>query len=288
MDFKYLSYFIEIVEQGNISKAAEKLRMAQPPLSQLLKKIEEEVGATLIERYRKKWELTESGKLFYDYAVQTLNEFDYVKLQIEEVQGGTHGQIHIGVGSSCMDLFLTTFAAFTIEFPHIQVVLTTGTSEQIKKQLENRAIDLAFILKPEQTKLFEIKVLAEQNSFAMIPKSWKWQKDSVTLADFHQQPFIMLSSMKEFQLAEQLQHQFLVKQIQPSTVLQCKDIPTVIQMVAKGLGASIIPETHLLENFAHLIEELLIEDFSYTSYPIFIRLKDKSLTKSAEKFWGFL
>lgn len=64
MDIRQLQYYREIVLQGNISKAAEVLNIAQPPLSQLLKKLETELGSTLIHRYRQKWELTESGKLY--------------------------------------------------------------------------------------------------------------------------------------------------------------------------------------------------------------------------------
>ena len=72
MDSKQLHYFKEIVEQGGISKAAEVLHIAQPPLSQMLKKLEMELGTTLIYRYRQKWELTETGEVLYQYATRLL------------------------------------------------------------------------------------------------------------------------------------------------------------------------------------------------------------------------
>ncbi|MEY8560759.1 LysR family transcriptional regulator [Jeotgalicoccus halotolerans] len=74
MDIRQLRYYKEIVDQGSISKAAERLHIAQPPLSQLLKKLEDDFNTELIRRYRQKWEVTESGELLYRYAVQILGQ----------------------------------------------------------------------------------------------------------------------------------------------------------------------------------------------------------------------
>lgn len=74
MDIRQLRYYKEIVDQGSISKAAERLHIAQPPLSQLLKKLEDDFNTELIRRYRQKWEITESGELLYRYAVQILGQ----------------------------------------------------------------------------------------------------------------------------------------------------------------------------------------------------------------------
>lgn len=74
MDIRQLRYYKEIVDQGSISKAAESLHIAQQPLSQLLKKLEDDFNTELIRRYRQKWEVTESGELLYLYAVQILGQ----------------------------------------------------------------------------------------------------------------------------------------------------------------------------------------------------------------------
>ena len=89
MDIRQLKYFKEIVRQGSISKAAEVLHIAQPPLSQVLKKLETELGTTLIHRYRKKWELTEAGKILYQYTEEMLLRMQDVKQRIQEIEQGT-------------------------------------------------------------------------------------------------------------------------------------------------------------------------------------------------------
>lgn len=91
MDIRQLRYYKEIVDQGSISKAAERLHIAQPPLSQLLKKLEDDFNTELIRRYRQKWEVTESGELLYRYAVQILGQMAEVKKRINEVEEGSPG-----------------------------------------------------------------------------------------------------------------------------------------------------------------------------------------------------
>lgn len=103
MDVKQLHYFREIVNQESISKAAEVLHIAQPPLSQQLKKLEMELGTILIHRYRQKWELTETGEVLYQYAEKLLSTMKDIKQQIVEIERGSAGVLRIGVSSSLFE-----------------------------------------------------------------------------------------------------------------------------------------------------------------------------------------
>ncbi len=79
MDFRQLYYFKEIVKQGSISKATRSAPYRATPLSQLLKKLETDLGTTLIHRYRQKWELTATGEILYQYANKMLMQIQDVK-----------------------------------------------------------------------------------------------------------------------------------------------------------------------------------------------------------------
>lgn len=285
MDYRHLYYYVEIVKQGSISKAAEKLHMAQPPLSQLLKKLEADLGTVLIERYRKKWELTEAGQLFYEYALNTLNDFNYVTNQITELEQGIVGTIRIGVATSCIHLFIDYYATFMADFPKMKVQLTTSPSENIRNQLEKRTIDIALMLMPQNVTLYEHKILHEQGCVAVVPKSWGWTK-AVYLRQFHMQPFIALGAMKDFYLTNELHHHFEAQKIEPQTILECKDITVAIQMVEKGLGATIVPNRHFSPS--ELVDYIPLVDFDYTTYPVLLRLKDTSFNKITEHFWRFV
>ncbi|MER2108844.1 MAG: LysR family transcriptional regulator [Solibacillus sp.] len=288
MDERQLNYYVEIVKQGSISKAAKRLHIAQPPLSQLLKKLEDDLGTVLIERYRKKWEVTEAGQLFYDYAVNTLNNFKYMTNQIAELEHGVVGNIRIGVATSCIHLFVDYYAAFLQGFPHVKVHLTTSPSENIRKQLENRTIDIALMLKPENETLYDYKVLHEQSCVAVVPKSWGWHADEASLQQFHERPFIALGEMKDFYLTNELHHHFAAQKIEPQTILECKDIAVAIRMVEKGLGATIVPNMHFIERQLEVVDYIPLADFDYATYPVLLRLKDAGFNKITERFWAFV
>ena len=95
MDIRQLRYFIAIVEEGKISAAAERLHMSQPPLSQHLKALEEELGTTLVERSGKPFEVTEAGKTLYKYALQMVALMEEAKTEAKEVGNGASGKLNI-------------------------------------------------------------------------------------------------------------------------------------------------------------------------------------------------
>ncbi|WP_339197215.1 LysR family transcriptional regulator [Solibacillus sp. FSL R5-0449] len=287
MDHQHLQYYVEIVKHGSISKAAEKLHIAQPQLSQLLRKLEDDLGTVLIERYRKKWDLTEAGKLFYDYAITTLNNFSFMANQINELENGATGTIRIGVATSCVHLFIDYYAAFLEKFPNVKVLLTTSPSENIRKQLEKRAVDIAFMLKPQNVTLYDYKVLREQNCVAVVPKSWNWGNE-VNVRQFHGHPFIALGEMKDFYLTHELQHHFSAQKIKPQTIMECKDIAVAIRMVEKGLGATIVPNMHLFSSESEEVDYIPLADFDYAMFPVLLRLKDASFNKITERLWAFI
>ena len=165
MDLRQLQYYKEIVKQGNISKAAEILNIAQPPLSQLLKKLEKELGTTLIHRYRQKWEVTESGQLLYQYAEQLLSQMEEVKRSIQEIEEGSCGDSNIGVSSTCSKMLIDYIAEFREQFPQIKISIFSGDSEGLLKMLKQKEIDIALLLRPSNTEQYETKTLKKEPNY---------------------------------------------------------------------------------------------------------------------------
>ena len=100
MDIRHLKYFISIVEEGTISQAAKRLNIAQPPLSQQLKQLEDELGATLFERHTRKMIITEEGILFYKRAKEILELLTGTVEEVRELSDGTKGILSIGTTAS--------------------------------------------------------------------------------------------------------------------------------------------------------------------------------------------
>ncbi|MBD7938381.1 MULTISPECIES: LysR family transcriptional regulator [Cytobacillus] len=290
MDIRQLQYYKTIVEQGSISKAAKVLHMAQPPLSQVLKKLETDLGSTLIHRYREKWELTETGNILYKYATQMLMEMHVVEEQIQEIERGDAGTVRIGVSSSCSNLLLDYISLYREEFPYVKISILNGNTEELLKRLDQREIDMAFLLRPTNNEQYEIKSLNKQSCVAIIPSEWADQlsPNSTTFEEIASFPFILLGALEGLTFTENILKSFEERNLTPNIIIECKDVMMAIQLVSKGLGISIIPQMDNSPQLFENIEVRAIQSYEYQMEPVFLRLKEKQMSKASWHFWKMI
>lgn len=287
MDIRQLHYFKEIVKQGSISKAAEVLHIAQPPLSQILKKLETELGTTLIHRYRKKWELTETGKLLYQYAEDMLFRMEDVKQHIQEIEQGTAGSLHIGVSSSCSNMLIDYVSMFRAQFPNVKMIIITGDSEELLKKLDSREIDIALLLRLNTSEKYKMKILKKQPTAVMIPKSWatSFSSEYVTFKQISPFPLIMLGAMEGHSFYDDLLQAFHEQQLKPNIIIECKDIAMIVSLVSRGLGLSIIPRMNYSSHLADQSFLYELKEFNFSVEPVFLKLKNEPISKVVTQFW---
>lgn len=290
MDIRQLQYYKTIVDQGSISKAAKALHMAQPPLSQVLKKLETDLGSTLIHRYRERWELTETGIILYKYATQMLMEMQVVEEQIQEIERGDAGTVRIGVSSSCSNMLIDYISLYREKFPHVKISLLNGNTEELLKRLDQREIDMAFLLRPMKHDEYEIKGVKKQPCVAIIPSKWSAQlpPTHLTFEEITPFPFILLGALEGLTFTENILEAFDERNLTPKIIIECKDVMMAIQLVSKGLGVSIIPQMdyspHLFEN----IEIRDIQSYAFEMEPVILRLKEKQMSKASWHFWKMI
>lgn len=287
MDFRQLYYFKEIVKQGSISKAAEVLHIAQPPLSQLLKKLETDLGTTLIHRYRQKWELTATGEILYQYANQMLMQIQDVKQQIQEIEQGIGGTVSIGVSSTCSNMLIDYVSTFRTQYPNVKIKIVTGNSEELLKKLEQREIDVALLLRLGNSEQYEMKILKKQPTAVIIPSSWatSFSSQHVTIEQIAQFPFIMLGAMEGLSFNEDLFKVFDEHQVKPNIIIECKDIRMVVALVSRGLGLSVIPRMDYTSSFLEHTTLFELKQFDFHIEPVIVKLKDQRISKVASQFW---
>jgi DNA-binding transcriptional LysR family regulator len=287
MDFRQLYYFKEIVKQGSISKAAEVLHIAQPPLSQLLKKLETDLGTTLIHRYRQKWELTATGEILYQYANQMLMQIQDVKQQIQEIEQGIGGTVNIGVSSTCSNMLIDYVSTFRTQYPNVKIKIVTGNSEELLKKLEQREIDVALLLRLGNSEQYEMKILKKQPTAVIIPSSWATSSSSqhVTIEQIAQFPFIMLGAMEGLSFNEDLFKVFDEHQVKPNIIIECKDIRMVVALVSRGLGLSVIPRMDYTSSFLEHTTLFELKQFDFHLEPVIVKLKNQRISKVASQFW---
>ncbi|OTW85568.1 LysR family transcriptional regulator [Bacillus thuringiensis serovar cameroun] len=287
MDFRQLYYFKEIVKQGSISKAAEVLHIAQPPLSQLLKKLETDLGTTLIHRYRQKWELTATGEILYQYANKMLMQIQDVKQQIQEIEQGICGTVSIGVSSTCSNMLIDYVSMFRTQYLNVKIKIVTGNSEELLKKLEQREIDVALLLRLGNSEQYEMKILKKQPTAVIIPSSWatSFSSQHVTIEQIAQFPFIMLGAMEGLSFNEDLFKVFDEHQVKPNIIIECKDIRMVVALVSRGLGLSVIPRMDYTSSFLEHTTLFELKQFDFHLEPVIVKLKDQRISKVASQFW---
>ncbi|MBM7583468.1 DNA-binding transcriptional LysR family regulator [Bacillus pakistanensis] len=288
MDIRQLRYFLVIAEEGQISRAAEKLHMSQPPLSQQLRLMEEELGTTLLERKRngKSMELTETGKVFYEKAQEVLNLFEESILEVKEVTEGIRGSLSFGVVPSCVSYLPQKIQDFNKAYPNISFRIWGGDPYEIRKHLENRDIELAIIRLPIESKDLSIVHIGKEPFVLVIPNDWETfhSKESITLKEIGNIPLLLMHRTKGGGIYETIIEEFNRINMKPNILCECPDVNILLSLIASNIGAGILPKTSIPPSVNKGIRVLDIKDTPLQSETALVWLKERYLSKAASRF----
>src|SRR5262245_21508444 len=146
MELRHLQYFIAVAEEGHVTRAAERLGMQQPPLSQLIKAIERDVDAQLLRRKARGIELTDAGRAFLDSARAILAQLEHAYDTTRRTARGEQGRICVGytIQVSVHPLFPRIIREFREAFPMVSVTLAHGPPDDLVERMRNDQIDAVF------------------------------------------------------------------------------------------------------------------------------------------------
>ena len=179
MNIRLLKYFLTIAEEENITRAAKKLNMTQPPLSRQLKQFEDELGIILFERGKRKMQLTEAGYFLKSRGKDILELIEKTEEQLQERCNGKSGTISIGsietAGASILPLLI---AKFNREFPQIGFNVWNGNTDDIIERLDKEILDIGIVREPSDTKRYEIVWLQEEPWAVFMHKDYPLAQNS--------------------------------------------------------------------------------------------------------------
>jgi DNA-binding transcriptional LysR family regulator len=192
MDIRQLRYFLAIAEEGQISGAAKRLHIAQPPLSQQLKLMEEELGVQLVERGSRNTRLTEAGSALRHRAEQIL---DLVNTTVKEIQAfdeGAKGTLALGTIASLGSTLLPDWiSSFHQQYPGIDFLLWEGETERIIDLLNSGVIEIGLVRLPVDAAIFESIPLPKEPLVAAMSKKWMNGKDGpMPIAELANKPLL--------------------------------------------------------------------------------------------------
>ena len=149
MDFRRIQHFVHVAELGSLSKAAERLNIVQPALSQSVKRLEGELGANLFTRSRKGMELTDSGNTFLKHAYGILNQYNRAKESLSTQGGEPRGLVSIAVTGSSLEVLSVPLAKSLMQkFPKIRLNIESGLAANIQQGFEAGDYDCLLYTSP--------------------------------------------------------------------------------------------------------------------------------------------
>jgi len=242
MEIHQLRYFVAVAEEGSFSRAAAKVRVAQPSLSQQIRKLEGEVGQPLFDRLPRSVVLTEAGRCWIDYARQILSSIDDARRCVGELKGEISGKLAVGAIPTIAPYVLPDLVGkFQKHYPEVTLEIMEDVTEGITRRVEAGELDVALASTCQSSPTLRRESVGNEPLLALVPERHPLAKKTlVELDDLKSQRFLLLHEMHC--LSQQVHHLLEARHLRPEVALAGSQLGTIANMVAAGIGVSIVPQ----------------------------------------------
>ncbi len=289
VDLKRLLYFCTIVEQGQISRAARVLNMAQPPLSQRLRELEEEIGYKLFLRSRRGLQVTEAGRLLYRRARAILHSVDEARDEVIRAASQSGPALRVGVSPTCRHLWISRFPEFVGHFSGHVVGLVVGDSSYLEQLLQAGNLDMALMQPPLQPENFVVHKISSSKSVAVAPQGLlPADMRPVSLAELARHRLLLLRRSVGTGSYERLLQLFHEAQLRSDIVLYSSDVDSLLVLLKEGFaGIAVVPESEVASNGERFdVRPIAVALPSYHLSLVFRRIDaDELLHERLLAFW---
>jgi DNA-binding transcriptional LysR family regulator len=249
MELRHLRYFVAVAEEEHITRAAVRLSIQQPPLSQQIKALEQELGVTLFNRVGKRIQLNGAGKLFLSDAREILTQAENAVKRVRRFDLGEEGRMRVGYTSSASMHELTPgiIRAFRAAHPLISLEIDEGAAHDLLCALEEERLDAAFVRSPvTQYATLECISLNQENMVVALPTQHRLASQpgaGVPLAELKGESFILYRQVNGSGIKEKLVKTCQEVGFTPHAVQEVHRMMAAIQLVAAGMGISVVPQS---------------------------------------------
>lgn len=248
MDLRQLRYFCAIAEEGQISKAAERLHISQPPLSLQLKLLEEELEVKLIERNTRHLRLTKAGHTFYQRASQILDMISTTAEEIRNMEHGIHGVLSVGSPAAIGGLYMPDrIKLFHERYPHVRFNWRGGNTYRMLELLDAGVIEFGIVRLPVPVGSYESIPLLTEAWVAVTNKDDEKHRDqdSISLQELAEARLIMMHRQEGVHSHDMVLDEMRSNNLIPNIFCESDQIAAILSLVDRGLGIAILPESTL-------------------------------------------
>lgn len=245
MELRHLRYFLAVAEEGNFTRAAARLGIGQPPLSQQIRDLETEIGAMLFHRVPHGAELTAAGAAFLPEAKASLAAAEKARLAAQSANRGETGRLSLGftASSAFNPIVSTTIRRFQARWPDVQLSLTEMNTLGLMQKLERGELDATF-MRPglDDPDGIRLKRLPDEPMVVALPASHPLAKQkTLPLALLAKEPFILFPRLVGLSLYDDVVRACREAGFELTVAQEAPQISSVVNLVAADLGVSIVP-----------------------------------------------
>lgn len=285
MDIKQLIYFTAIVDEGNISSAAKKLHISQPPLSSQIHNLEQELECVLFERGARKIQLTEAGEILYRRAQAIIGMADTVKRELTDYSSGMKGVLRLGVVSSVGNIALDTWLKpFSEKYPGVRYELSESNTYVTADMLRSDIIDMAFVRSPFNYDDMDMIPLKKEKMYAVGDKKFFGGGSAkILMKEVGTKPLIIYKRWEKIFMGI-----FKEDGLQPDIICLNDDARTTAAWAEAGMGIGIMPSSALSMLKKEDTVSVEIDDSRIVSEIYLIAHKNSYRSPIALGFWDFV
>jgi DNA-binding transcriptional LysR family regulator len=245
MELRYLRYFIAVAEELNFSRAAERLNIAQPPLSQQIKELEEKLGVQLFDRKKRPLQLTIAGEVFLEDAHLVIATLERAIRSVRRAGRGEVGRLVVAVNSSIANSVLPDILqSFRDRFPDVRLILREIASFQQAEEIRNQQIDVGFERLPSKNSndpTLKFMPIFRESLVVALPKNHRLAaKTQISLEELANEPFVFPSTDLVPSYGQIIS---LCQDVgfYPNIVQEATWMITILSLVAGGVGVTLLP-----------------------------------------------
>jgi DNA-binding transcriptional LysR family regulator len=243
LDVQTLRYFVEVARQQGFTRASESLHVTQPAISKAVKALEEELGAPLLLRERRRVQLTDAGRVVLERALGVLDSLRVIREEVVELAGLRRGRLRIGVPPIVgVAFFPPLLAEFHQAYPGIVLELREEGSHHIEALVSNREVDVGAVVLPTDEKAFGTMPFARDQLRAVLhPSHPLARRRALALRELEGTPFVLYRP--DFALHGHILDACRRSGFKPTVVNESSHWDFIVAMVAANIGVGLLPQT---------------------------------------------
>ena len=249
IELRHLHYFIAVAEELHFSRAAQRLHISQPPLSQQIRDLEDELGVKLFERTKRQVQLTEAGKAFLERSYGVLAQLEQAIEVTQRIGRGEVGRLAIGfVGSATYTVLPEILSVFREQFPAVELRLHELTTQEQIHALHHKQVDVGIVRSAIVEPGLNVECVLQESLVLALPETHPLSAQTkVSLCALASESFILFPAKMGPVFYEQIINICQQAGFRPKVAQEAVQMQTIIGLVAAGLGIAFVPAS--LQNF---------------------------------------